>query len=309
MGKIIILEGPDGGGKTTLAKELMRHGWTLRHEGPPPKGVDVLEHYKGILWNSMLSSSNVVHDRLWLGERIYGPIARGVDGLGAEGEKLITRLHMAQDILMYVLIPQEKILQRNYERKYAEQDDFLKSFVKHRKVVVAYENWLAGGQQIATRYDYKDNTLADIFSVLSAKLPTLPIGMTGSYLAEHLFIGDSPNHSYIDIPFFSTKGSSGYINKALELSGLKETEIALANAFGPRHVTMRNPNHMTNLFPRLRHVFILGEQTKEWYRKNGSPYFVSLQPEGVKVHFLPHPSYMKRFMGNNPELLAKMIKG
>ena len=40
--KVVVLEGPDGGGKTALANELVRHGYTYHHEGPPPKNVDPL---------------------------------------------------------------------------------------------------------------------------------------------------------------------------------------------------------------------------------------------------------------------------
>lgn len=81
---IVIVEGPDGAGKTHLAMTLERqHHFLYRHEGPPPAGVDVLEHYLSILHH--YRGANIVFDRFALGERVYGPVLRDHDGLGDVG--------------------------------------------------------------------------------------------------------------------------------------------------------------------------------------------------------------------------------
>lgn len=89
-GRIIVLEGPDGAGKTYLARWLCEiYDAAYLHEGPPPKDVPALEHYSLALANAVsLAFSgrrHVVMDRWAYGERIYGPLHRGVDGLGSEG--------------------------------------------------------------------------------------------------------------------------------------------------------------------------------------------------------------------------------
>jgi MoxR-like ATPase len=66
---IVILEGPDGAGKTTLAEQLAKkYGLVYKHEGPPPPKVNVLEYYGQLLDEAR--GKNVVFDRLALGERV-----------------------------------------------------------------------------------------------------------------------------------------------------------------------------------------------------------------------------------------------
>jgi hypothetical protein len=65
---VIILEGPDGSGKSTLAAEL----GGARHEGPPGD-TDLFRHYQ----RKLQEEAYVVHDRLFHGELVYGPVMRG----------------------------------------------------------------------------------------------------------------------------------------------------------------------------------------------------------------------------------------
>ncbi len=89
---IVIIEGPDGAGKSTLAHALAKqHGFMYRHEGPPPTGVDPLQHYLDTLHH--LQGTHMVLDRFALGERVYGPVLRGKDGLGPAGW-IIFREHL-----------------------------------------------------------------------------------------------------------------------------------------------------------------------------------------------------------------------
>lgn len=82
----IIIEGPDGAGKTTLAKQLaFLTGKAYHHEGPPPQGVDVFQHYMSLL----VRNEPTVFDRLFEGENVYGPILRGATRLSAEETRLL----------------------------------------------------------------------------------------------------------------------------------------------------------------------------------------------------------------------------
>jgi hypothetical protein len=65
MSRITILEGPDGGGKTTLAHHLRdSYGFRYHHEGPPEKS-DLLVHYATELYNACVDGNNHVFDRCW----------------------------------------------------------------------------------------------------------------------------------------------------------------------------------------------------------------------------------------------------
>jgi len=107
---IIVLEGPDGAGKTTLAQQLtLQFKLTKIHVGPP-----TLEQIEGGLINhyaSLLAAAvdrDVVFDRLALGERVYGPIFRGRDALGASGWVRFDRLLRAAGAVQVLCLPRRE---------------------------------------------------------------------------------------------------------------------------------------------------------------------------------------------------------
>lgn len=74
---ILILEGPDGAGKSTAAN-LMQTTHRIIHHGPPKPGEDLFKTY---LYALLKADPNTVFDRLFHGEQVYGPIFRGVSQL------------------------------------------------------------------------------------------------------------------------------------------------------------------------------------------------------------------------------------
>lgn len=306
MGRVVILEGPDGSGKTTLAKSLVTTGFEYKHEGPPEKDVDMIAHYLRILNESIESPNDVVLDRFWLGERIYGPICRGVDKVGPEGQKLFERLCRSKSVQQFICLPTIDVARANYVEKMKEKDDYLKSMETWERTYKAYALWMYSYGKLGMIYDYSKNdpwhVKAGIFSD-ECLIGNLPKGTIGSSTARHLFIGDQPNHPSIDVPFFAISGSSGYLNKALELAGISEKNLAISNAksaTGQFHTL----GPILASLPDLQNIFLMGNIAKDWFYRQFRANEVT---RVYRMHSLPHPSYLKRFKGHNPEVMAQMI--
>ncbi len=90
--RLVVIEGPDGAGKTTLARAVCDAlGYDYAHEGPPPAGDDPLSYYRARCFHFAVElmahprAWGVVVDRFALGDRVYGPALRGLDRLGERG--------------------------------------------------------------------------------------------------------------------------------------------------------------------------------------------------------------------------------
>ncbi len=78
--EIVVLEGCDGTGKTTLAKTLAtRYDYAILHSGRTPEGVDLVARYRSILG----IPGKIALDRSFISELVYGPLQYGRSRLTA----------------------------------------------------------------------------------------------------------------------------------------------------------------------------------------------------------------------------------
>lgn len=120
--RLIILEGPDGAGKTQLAKALHRADPDAHyvHSGPFPEisdGGALARVYADAMRPAVEGSANVIMDRCWLSERPYGAVFRsGADRLGARTRILERLAWRCQTLVVRCLPPWEQIAE-NFGRR------------------------------------------------------------------------------------------------------------------------------------------------------------------------------------------------
>jgi GTPase SAR1 family protein len=132
---IIILEGPDGAGKSTMIEELKRHylmqigrspeSVQIWHAGPFPEGSNPWTEY--VVPISQLVATRdylILIDRWHLGELVYGPLLRGQSRLSlAQRDWIDSYLKSMGAIMVYLKASIEELT----ARMTARGDDLIKA--------------------------------------------------------------------------------------------------------------------------------------------------------------------------------------
>jgi thymidylate kinase len=158
---LIIVEGPDGAGKTTFAelivKELKeREDRTIRlqHFGEPK--TDPFVEYTSLGYTS---DYHLVCDRLHWGEVIYGPLYRGESLLGDRYHRVEDYLNARGAVIAY-LTHDVHTLKKRHEHT---GEDYLRE--EHvERVVTEYEAVAARSAVPVLRF--RDPTVFDVFDLM-----------------------------------------------------------------------------------------------------------------------------------------------
>lgn len=297
MNPVVIIEGPDGAGKTTLCQHLVKRGFKYFHEGPPPPEGDMLEYYAVKLWKAMHGRAPVVFDRFHLGEMIYGPIARNVDRVGYYGMRMFRRVFRSHNVLCTVATPPFATCYANWKKKFEAGDDYLRD---QHKFTDCYHRFV-GLQAYHRRFDYTEHTCQEWYDnyFASEESPMaqdpFPAWSIGCPRAKFLIVGERTNGTETDFPFFNSKNSSRFLNEALWEAGYHEDEMMFTNTFSKKG-RPRDLRQTIDRMPDLRVALAFGEQAQEACRLADIP-FVSLT----------HPACFFRFhQKRRPEFVNKL---
>jgi hypothetical protein len=282
---MIVIEGPDGAGKTTLAKQLAADlKLEYHHEGPPPKNISPLDHYGRVLEDFRRNKTDVVIDRFAYGERVYGPILRGKDNLGHVGWKLVLRLMRACSVVPIYCLPEFGECYTNWS---SGRPELIKNAEQFKRTYDLWQHHIKTEMPYrAALYDYTKWSYPELLHYVRRRLigdnaHTYPVGVIGSPLAKFLFVGDvgSNPRAHVDLPFWSDRGSSEYLNDALTVAGFHENDIALVNS--------RRHDGRTQEIPidfGWWQIIALGRNASRELAKSNIPHKT-----------VPHPQYWKRF--------------
>lgn len=281
MNKVVILEGPDGSGKTTLARELEKRGFRYVHTGVPDG--DPFAHYAARLIGYLKMDKPVVLDRFHLGEHVYGPVMRDTNYMPRTALRLFERACNAYHVFRVLCLPPEQVVVQNWNSR--RKDEYVQDERLIREIYRRYDAAQLTGHWFP--FDYSRESAVVCASGIETQFdicPTVPfpLGMIGRLTARVLVVGEQANGSF-DLPFFSLQNSSGYINRALLEAGYPESDLAFVNALTKRGAKT-NLERMVSHLPHFQFAIALGRVAQQ-----------ACNAAGLRNFYMKHPSCAKRF--------------
>ena len=108
----IVLEGLDRSGKSTLAAQLSRYGYSIRHAPYVSDHVSIEQHYRDLIDGV---STSTVFDRTFISEMVYGPVLRRLSRIPYEVcIELFQTLKEKGFVIIYVREDLEEVRRRLY---------------------------------------------------------------------------------------------------------------------------------------------------------------------------------------------------
>lgn len=300
---IIILEGIDRAGKTTLAKELCRRLKLKYIKVSNPKG-DPYEEYLNLILNVKVPT---LFDRLHLGELVYGPVLRGKSQLDTKKfRNLEFLLKQRGAVIVYAHNSYEFIKQ-----KFIEDHETFLNAEKIKQVQRLYEKKINSSILPVNRYKIGDGynnitSWAKLHLNRAMNKTCLKTRVIGSRLPTILLIGEINNVNntrYQQLPFDFGPASNYLFNRLLKKVDRDLDVTAITNAFkahlkqGMLYQLNLLKKEVKELKPKI--IVALGNTAY-----NFSKAAVGKDYDIIKI---PHPQYLSRFKHNSSKYV-KVLK-
>lgn len=311
---LVILEGPDGAGKSTLAKKLAEQfSAGIIHHGPyldvRESGDLASKYLPGI--RRALAGEPVIMDRCWLSEPIYGKAFRGgVNRLRREHVRMLERAAMSADALVINCLPHMEVCLNTFRER--RQEEYLQREEQLKMVWHEYSKLYAHTDLPVIEYDrVHDKSPYDYQN--RTPTPIINRGPGGGWWMPgkvFLLVGDRTNtkrnHAETTrVPFvsFSHLGCSGWLAAEFEDAGIDESELYWINAYEPDG-TPTSVKFVDQLQPK--HIFLMGRRAKEWLDEDAKN---EVWSDNIQATEVPHPQYHKRFhSGTRYPLIDKILE-
>jgi thymidylate kinase len=155
----MIFEGPDGGGKSTAAKAFAeKTGATYVHHGPYTGENYITHHYLDSMVPALSGVCDVILDRCWISEPIYGAVHRNGKIRVSDTARRFLEHTAATLCVVKVLIylPPYDVCLANFNRRRGQE--YLDSARKLRAVYDLYNGLSTTGFSAAFSVKYVDYT-------------------------------------------------------------------------------------------------------------------------------------------------------
>ena len=298
---IIILEGPDGGGKTTLSEALRsrlqndRMTHVVKH-GPYKgvKGEDLCKIFFRSMSQALTYDDNVIMDRSWLSEPIYGQVFRkGENRVDMPRRRMLERVALARGAVIVHCQPDFEICANVFMRRLDEE--YLDTLGQLKEVYDAYEQIGQDTSIPVIHYDYTRDDLSDLFTQINDKSYTNKSSGGGCFREGNILMlcdkGPRANvrSSAAVVPFINFQdndGPSRMLAETLEREGFTEDQLYWINTQSYQG-TPTDAGFIQELKPTR--IFALGNNAYTWALNNN-----------VRAHKLPPPLYHMQNFPNQP---------
>lgn len=151
---LLIIEGPDGSGKTTLAQQLSRQtGYPIVHRSQP-KTEEEKKLMMGEYLQAIKTNRNVIFDRCWYSEMAYGPVMRDDSVISyPEMYELERQLAKVGAMIIYCTGPEPALWMRCTRRgeDYVTSRDNFKAIYKNYEDIMSVPHYVP-----VVKYEYKE---------------------------------------------------------------------------------------------------------------------------------------------------------
>lgn len=310
MTRLIILEGIDGAGKSTLASQLKS---VLMPGVPDDPDVRVVHHgphlqvrkglarlYVESMLPALHGDAHIILDRSWLSEAPYGLVYRETDRLGWAQRRMLERIAMRCETLVIYCDPGWEAVRTTYLKRKGEE--YVQSLDKLQAIYANYGKAIAACELPVFTYDYTKHTWADVEAGLANRTTAhaQETETAGNALAQVLVVGESyaqltDADPLYQKPFcaFSGTGCSLWLTQQLGSGGIPERQLLWCNSDHLDHVDMTPAGYY------VKHVVALGTvagtRCREHFR------------DTLPVHEVVHPQAWKRFK-DTPYPLVPLLK-
>lgn len=305
MTRLVILEGPDGGGKSTLASAIIDaceedRGLRVVHHGPYIEDDNPFDRYLAPMYSVALTRTQAVFDRSWLSEPIYGRAYRnGLDRLGTQ-VRMLERLALGLGAVVINCTPAWETVKASFLSR--RGDEYLDRLDQLRAVWEEYQDLDQTTDLDVLTYDRDvDDPRAFYFRHLHHLLeaPRAVSRITGNVPGARVLLVGERSNGRDELPFINTQGCSPWLAAQLARAGIAERDLAWVNAETRKgddqlYLCLHTVRSLVN---RGTRVVALGNVAARALRRHVVPH-----------EQVPHPQHWKRFHHREEYPLLPLLK-